>query len=178
MNRLFSRPLVMALTAMCLLAAAVLILAPEEPDIPSSPSSAQSSSSVPQEGAEMIQTIVYVRCGHTVVRRSNAPTEVYGQTLDAVEALYPNWQLTELSARLIKMEKQLPLYCPDHMVLMPDDAGMLCVFQNKYGEAMSMIRELNIPVKQLPAAAQEEVEMGLGFTNAEEMDRWLESVES
>ena len=30
----------------------------------------------------------------------------------------------------------------------------------------------------LPAAAQEDVEMGLGFDTPEEMEMWLESVES
>jgi len=48
----------------------------------------------------------------------------------------------------------------------------------KGGIVFSIKRELNIPVKSLPAAAQEEVQMGLGFSTPEEMEMWLESVES
>ena len=55
---------------------------------------------------------------------------------------------------------------------------MLCVFQNKYGDSLALLNELNIPVKDLPAAAQEDVAFGLGFATAEELDQWLESVES
>ena len=76
------------------------------------------------------------------------------------------------------MEQHLQMYCPDHMVLMPDGAGMLCVFENKYGDALSLVKELSIPLKSLPAAAQEDVEHGLGFSTPEEMEMWLESVES
>ena len=76
------------------------------------------------------------------------------------------------------MEQQISLFCPDHMVLMPDSAGMLCVFENKYGDALALVNELNIAVSSLPAAAQEDVEMGLGFDSPEEMEMWLESVES
>ena len=180
MKQFFSRPLLMALTAMALLTASVLILASskEEPSLLPVQPAAQNAQTTLQEGADVVQTLVYSRCSHTVVRRFAAPTEAYGQTKDGLESLYPEWQLTELASKQLKMEKTLQLYCPDHMVLMPDEAGMLCVFQNKYGEAMALVRELGIPVKQLPAAAQEEVEMGLGFANPEDMDLWLESVES
>ena len=76
------------------------------------------------------------------------------------------------------MEQHLQMYCPDHMVLMPDGAGMLCVFENKYGDALALVKELNIPLKSLPAAAQEDVQPGLGFSTPEELEMWLESVES
>lgn len=173
-----TRPLVMAFGVMALLIAAALILMPADTaDVPAE-TTGRARDITPQEGCEIEQTMIYTRCGHTVVRRSAAPAEVYGQPLDAVQGLYTDWRLTEFGAKLIKMQKNLQLYCPDHMVLMPDGAGMLCVFENRYGDALALVNELNIPVNTLPAAAQEDVEMGLGFDSADALEMWLESVES
>ena len=178
MNRSLTRPLLMVLGVMAMLIAAALLLTPSSAadDMPSA--EAQADTVTPQEGCALLQTLSYTRCGHTVVRRLTAPVEIYGQPLDGVEALYPAWRITEFGAKQIKMEQHLQMYCPDHMVLMPADAGMLCVFENKYGDALALVKELNIPLKSLPAAAQEDVQPGLGFSTPEELEMWLESVES
>lgn len=130
------------------------------------------------EESEVYQTLFYTRCGHTVTRRMTAPVEAYGKTLEEVSALYGDWQVTEFSPVLVKMEKQPEMFCPDHKVVMPDGAGYLCVYENKYGEAMALVRELQIRLSDLPAAVQEECRMGVGFSTAQEMEMWLEGVES
>ena len=174
-----SHPLVFSLVTITLLAAAAVLLWPSSADGPVPAEQADTSdAAAPAEGCELLQTFSYAHCGHRVVRRVTAPQEVYGKTLEGVQALYPEWRITEYAAKLIKMEQEPNLHCHDHLVLMPDGAGMLCVFQNKYGDALSLVNELSIPAKDLPAAAQEEVAFGLGFSTAEELDQWLESVES
>lgn len=180
MNKSLARPLMMAFGVTILLIAAAMVLTPSTTadELPPAEAAGQANAVIPQEGCELLQTIQYARCGHTVVRRFAAPVEVQGQQLEAVQALYPAWRITEFGAKQIKMEQHLQMYCPDHMVLMPDSAGMLCVFENKYGDALSLVKELSIPLKSLPAAAQEDVEHGLGFSTPEEMEMWLESVES
>lgn len=175
-----SHPLVLSFVTIALLAAAAAVLvwpASTQAPVPAEQAGAPDAA-VPAEGCELLQTLSYTRCGHRVVRRVTAPQEVYGKTLEGVQALYPEWRITEYAAKLIKMEQEPELYCPDHLVLMPDGAGMLCVFQNKYGDALALVNELNIPVKELPAAAQEDVAFGLGFSTADELNQWLESVES
>ncbi len=180
MNQSITRPLLLAIGVMAMLIAAALILTPSSAadDMPSAETAGQSDAIVPQEGCELLQTLSYARCGHTVVRRLTAPVEICGQPLDGVQAAYPAWRITEFGAKQIRMEQHLQMFCPDHMVLMPDGAGMLCVFENKYGDALSLVKELNIPLKSLPAAAQEEAEPGLGFSTPEALEMWLESVES
>lgn len=131
-----------------------------------------------EEGCEILQTLRYTRCEHTVSRRMAAPTELYGKTMEEAAALYDEWQLTSFAPREIVMEQELPLFCPEHQVLLPDGAGYVCVFENRYGDAMALVRQLPIQLSALPAAAQEEIEMGKGFSSSEELDAWLESVES
>jgi len=172
------RPLLLTLCTLALLFAAIVMLTPSTAIDAPPAQDAGASDAAPAEGCELLQTLMYTRCEHSVVRRVAAPVEVYGKSLGDVEAMYPEWQITEYASKLIKMEQKLQMYCPDHMVLMPDSAGMLCVFQNKYGDALALVNELNIAVKDLPAAAREDVEPGLGFATAEELEQWLESAES
>ena len=118
------------------------------------------------------------RCEHVVTRRVTAPAELYGKTLDEVAALYPEWRITEFGAKLIKMEQQPDMFCPDHMVLMPNGAGVLCVFQNKYGDGLALVNELTLELDDLPSAVQEDLRRGMGFSTLAELEQWLESVES
>lgn len=130
------------------------------------------------EGCELLQTLTYTRCEHVVTRRVTAPAELYGKTLDEVAALYPEWRITEFGTSLIKMEQQPDMFCPDHMVLMPNGAGVLCVFQNKYGDGLALVNELDLELSALPSAIQEDLRHGMGFSTLAELEQWLESVES
>lgn len=170
------RAWLMALGAAALIAAAAAVAAPKPSDAPNAQVSAERAAL--QEGSELMQTLTYTRCEHTVTRRLTAPVELYGKGMEEVAALYPEWRITEFSPTMVKMDRQPDLFCPDHMVLMPNGAGYLCVFENKYGDALALVRELTLEMKNLPSAAQEEVERGIGFSTAEELEQWLESVES
>ena len=130
------------------------------------------------EGCELLQTLTYTRCEHVVTRRVTAPVELYGKTLEDVGALYPEWRVTEFAPTLIKMEQQPDIFCPDHMVLMPNGAGVLCVFENKYGDALALVSELALSLDSLPSAVQEELQRGVGFDSLTELEQWLESAES
>lgn len=93
-------------------------------------------------------------------------------------ALYPEWRITEFGASLIKMEQQPDMFCPDHMVLMPNGAGVLCVFQNKYGDGLALVNELDLELSALPSAIQEDLRHGMGFQRWRSWSSGLESVES
>ena len=130
------------------------------------------------EGAELLQTLTYTRCAHVVTRRVTAPVELYGKTHEEVQPLYDEWRITEFSPLEIKMEKRPELFCPDHVVLMPNAAGKLCVFENKYGDALALVSELQTELSSLPAAVQEDATEGMGFSTLTELEQWLESAES
>lgn len=175
--------LILLSAAVLLVIAAVTLLlpgrgaAPGEDDAPAKAVDSADAVRV-EEGCELLQTLTYTRCEHVVTRRVTAPAELYGKTLQEVEPLYDEWQITEFAPKLIKMEQRPDLYCPDHMVLMPDATGVLCVFQNKYGDALALVSELELELSALPAAVQEEVRPGIGFATLSELEQWLESVES
>lgn len=175
--------LFLVLSAVVLLAiAAVTLLLPASSTAPAELPRTQTVDSADTvkvgEGCELLQTLTYTRCEHVVTRRVTAPVELYGKTLNEVEALYPEWHITEFGAQLIKMEQQPDIYCPDHVVLMPNGAGVLCVFENKYGDALALKTELTLEMSSLPSAVQEDLQRGIGFSTIQELEQWLESVES
>ncbi len=173
-------------TAALLLGAAVLLLlvagamsiyggaAPEEPLVQVAGTEVVRVT----DGAEVLQTLTYTRCEHTITRRVTAPVEVYGKTLEEVQPLYPEWQITGFSAQEVAMTQRPDLFCPAHLVLMTGDDGRLCIYRNRYGDALALEKQLDTAASTLPAAVQEELEQGIGFGTEEALSGWLESMES
>ncbi len=127
---------------------------------------------------QVIQHIAYAPCGHELTRRQLIPTELAGQNREAVSAAYDAWQITSFASAEVVMEQTLSLYCPEHVVLMPDEGGLLCVFQNKYGDALALLKELDLLLTELPEGVQQSVRNGKGFSTIEELEKWLEGVDS
>ena len=130
------------------------------------------------ETCQLVQHLTYAPCGHELTRRQALPPELVGQGRAALEAAYDLWQVTSFAPEEVVMAQALPMYCPEHVILMPDESGMLCVFKNRYGDALAMVRELNIPLSELPDDLQEDLRSGKGFDTEEDLDLWLESNES
>ena len=130
------------------------------------------------EGCQVIQHLTYTPCGHDLTRRQALPPELVGKSRAEITAAYDPWQVTTFAASEITMEQTVSLYCPEHVVLMPDESGMLCIFQNKYGDALALLRETGVLMADLPDDAQDKLRAGLGFSTIEELEKWLEGAES
>lgn len=127
---------------------------------------------------QVIQHILYEPCGHELTRRVVLPEELIGKDRSALEAAYDPWRVTGFAADEVTMELQLPLYCSEHIILMADESGMLCVWQNRYGDALALVEELGIPLSDFPEEVQNELRGGMGFETRELLDKWLENAES
>lgn len=127
---------------------------------------------------QILQHMTYTPCGHELTRRQVIPAELAGQNREALAAAYDAWQITSFASAEVAMEQTLALYCPEHVVLMPDESGMLCVFQNKYGDALALVKELDLLLTELPDSVQQAVREGKGFSTIEELEKWLEGADS
>lgn len=127
---------------------------------------------------QIIQHMTYAPCGHNLTRRQVIPAELAGQNREALSAAYDSWQITSFASAEVVMEQTLALYCPEHVVLMPDESGMLCVFQNKYGDALALVKELDLLLTELPDNVQQSLRHGKGFPTIEEAEKWLEGADS
>ena len=131
-----------------------------------------------EENCALIQTLRYSRCGHEVVRRVAADKEYKGCTLAQMQQAFAEWDITSFSPAEIEMSRTLPLYCPDHLVVLPDGTGILGVYENTFGEGYALRTQLDIPVSDLPDALRETVHLGVPFQTDAEIESWLETLES
>ena len=58
------------------------------------------------------------------------------------------------------------------------DKGEEISAHDSRGDALALVKELDLPLTALPAAGQEDVEQGMGFSTLEELEQWLENMES
>lgn len=158
----------------------VVALAPKS-TVDDAPQTAQVRSDAQQTtnaDCQLIQHMTYAPCGHDLTRRMTIPTELAGKNRADVSAAYDAWQITSFAAAEVVMEQTLSLHCPQHVVLMPDEGGMLCVFQNKYGDALALVKELDLLLTELPEETQQELRRGKGFDTIEALEKWLEGADS
>ncbi len=131
-----------------------------------------------EDGCVLTQTIRYARCGHEVTRRLEADREYKGCTLEQMQQAFSEWSITSFSPSEIVMNCTMQLFCPDHLVVMPDGAGVLGVYENAYGDGYALKNQLDTPVSALPEDVREHVHLGVGFGSAQEIEAWLENFES
>ncbi|MBQ8200418.1 MAG: hypothetical protein IJZ74_01480 [Clostridia bacterium] len=136
------------------------------------------SASTLSADCQVIQHLTFTPCGHDMTRRQSLPVELAGKTRQELTAAYDAWQVTSFASAEVVMVQSLDMYCPEHMVLMPDEGGSLCIFQNRYGDALALVKELAIPLNELPDDVQNEVRQGKGFDSLDALEKWLESAES
>lgn len=167
--------LLMALAMMMVLA--MIPLRTEDAD-PAAEQTSRDASQTLQADCAVIQQITYAPCGHQMTRRTALPGELTGKGRAELEAAYSAWQVISFSPSEVSMVQTLDMHCPQHIILLPDESGRLCAWQNKYGDALALVKELDTAVSGLPDEAQDEVRQGKGFDTLEDLEKWLESVES
>jgi len=167
--------MLLGLTLLMIVALAPKSTVDDAPEIAQVRSDPQLTASV---DCQIIQHMTYAPCGHELTRRQTIPQELAGKGRETVSAAYDAWQITSFASAEVVMEQTLPLYCPEHVVLLPDEGGMLCVFQNKYGDALALVKELDLLLTELPDDVQQLVRQGKGFSTIEELEKWLENADS
>ena len=176
------RPVAVGVITLMTIAMAVTgFFLPEKAEVQGSNDAAQVRSDTAEllsEGCAVVQQLNYTRCSHSITRRQTLPIELIGKSRADAEAAYEPYRITSFASDEIRMEQMLDMFCADHLVLMADASGMLCVFENKYGDALALVRETDIQLSSLPASCREEILPGKAFDTLMEIEQWLESIES
>lgn len=131
-----------------------------------------------EANCQLVQTIHYSRCGHEVTRRIAADREYQGATLGQMQEAFKEWSITSYAPAEIIMSCSLKLYCPEHLVVMPDGAGVLGVYNNEFGDGYALKKQLEVPIGDLTEDVMETIHLGLPFASMQEIERWLETLES
>ncbi len=124
---------------------------------------------------EITQSMCYARCAHQVTRRMKAPAHVIGLDKEAFEQVYKEWQCTLYSKDKVHMERTMPLYCPLHFVLMYNETGKLAVYQNKEGDYMAWISDLDYDITDFDEETQDKLTHGMGFDSIDQMHTCIQN---
>ena len=128
------------------------------------------------------RTLYYAPCGHSVQRREKLPAQLVGLTRGALEkkigGLYENAAVTGFSAGEVDITTRMDMHCPLHWVLRGGEDGLLAVWQNTTGEALSVVRKTDIPVTAAAEEEQDELRDGRMFDDVQALEGYLESLSS
>ena len=128
------------------------------------------------------RTLYYAPCGHSVQRREKLPAQLVGLARGALEkeigGLYENAAVTGFSAGEVDITTRMDMPCPLHWVLRGGEDGLLAVWQNTTGEALSVVRKTDIPVTAAAEEEQDELRDGRMFDDVQALEGYLESLSS
>lgn len=128
------------------------------------------------------RTLYYAPCGHSVQRREKLPVQLVGLTRSVLEkeigGLYENAAVTGFSAGGVDITTRMDMPCPLHWVLQGGEDGLLAVWQNTTGEALSVVRKTDIPVTAAAEEEQDELRDGRMFDDVQALEGYLESLSS
>ena len=145
------------------------------------PAGADLSAHTPRE-TYLPRTLYYAPCGHSVQRREKLPAQLVGLTRGALEkeigGLYENAAVTGFSAGEVDITTRMDMPCPLHWVLQGGEDGLLAVWQNTTGEALSVVRKTDIPVTAAAEEEQDELRDGRMFDDVQALEGYLESLSS
>ena len=124
-------------------------------------------------GCEVIQTMAFTRCGHSVTRRVLAPDTLMGADFPTAQAYYDLWQVESFSPDRLEMRRELALFCPIHTVVGVNEAGDVVLMRNMYGDGMAVVQDTGRTLDSFDADTREELLPGIGFESEEASLVWL-----
>ena len=125
--------------------------------------------------SEIIQTMCFSRCGHSVTRRVSVPEALVGEDFSAARAYYDMWSIDSFSPENVTMRREIDLYCPMHAVLSVNEAGEAVLTRNVYGDGMAVEKTYAFSLTDFNAEDRQALLRGIGFDSREEAEEWLES---
>ncbi|MBR5108898.1 MAG: hypothetical protein IK099_01785 [Clostridia bacterium] len=124
-------------------------------------------------GCDVIQTMAFSRCGHSVTRRVSIPETLIGKDFEAIRKYYDLWQIESYTPEHIDMRREIPLFCPIHTVAGVNEAGDVVLSRNVYGDGMAVIQETGKAAADFPQEERDKLLLGLGFDSEKEAETWL-----
>ena len=133
-------------------------------------------------GCMLHRTLYYAPCGHSVQNRELLPAALTGLSRQALEkeigSVIPGAAVTGFSGAEVDIALSTNIPCPLHWVLAAGENGMLCVMQNRSGEALETIRQTDIPLGRADQQEIASIRKGKVFDDVQALEGYLESLSS
>ena len=127
-----------------------------------------------EKDCQIIQTMAFSRCGHSVTRRVSAPDSLVGEDFEKALEYYDAWSVESFSTENVTMRREIDLFCPMHAVLSVNDAGEAVLTKNVYGDGMAVEKTYALTLSDFETEDKQALLRGIGFDSREEAEAWLE----
>ena len=133
----------------------------------------------PVDRIGVVSILPTTRVGHTVISTLENASGFTGLTKTELADRYPKAIITSFSSDLVHIVERFEGYCPEHFVLLSAEEGMLKVMRMQ-AETLENVCVLEIPdaLDGLDAETAEQLQQGEAFSSLDEINRYLENLES
>lgn len=130
------------------------------------------------EETRLIFQKYYLGCGHSQIEERNALGSELGLSLDEIMVKFDQWEISQYTDKELVLKREIDDFCPEHFILR-DRAGMLILYMPpREGKDNRTIEETQIFTNTLPPDIQNEVQRGLVLDSLEDVEHFLENLES
>lgn len=145
----------------------------QELPVPGIAQSAADTGGSVEQNCEIIQTMGFSRCGHSVTRRIHPPEQLIGKDFAAAKQYYELWQVESFSQTRMEMKREIDLFCPMHVVLCANVAGEIVISRNIYGDGMAVEKTFDRNLSDFQEEIQDQLMQGMGFEEEADAIAWL-----
>jgi len=120
----------------------------------------------------------YEKCDHTVTFEENIEIEKDKISQEALIARFPDSTVLNLSNTEALMEKRIRQFCPQHFILKSDN-NSVGIYKNKVGTDILIKQQtLSVQNDHLDDELRKRIEEGIPFESLEEIEGFLEDIDS
>lgn len=129
---------------------------------------------------DLVQKIVYTKCGDDEVFRTKPADNLVGLNFSQVQKVYTGWSIDKFDTKEVEMNLKVDSYCREHAnnMFVGIQDGHVAVFYGKPGPRAIVKEVTKIPISQLSSEDVEELRQGMVVQSREELLRTLEGMQS
>jgi hypothetical protein len=120
----------------------------------------------------------YSTCSHEKASEQSPESAEIGLTYQQFADKHPGYSLV-VSSGVLRMERTVDQYCPDHYVIKSADDGTIFVYRNLDGnDRLTVVSKLGFTVAAVPDDYKQYITQGIAFGSIEEIEGFIESAET
>lgn len=120
----------------------------------------------------------YTACRDKRVEERRADGYEAGLSQQDIWLKFPGWDIYEFTAEKVVFTKDIEGYCPGHFILKDKDGMVVIYMPSEDGYEYKSIEETRIPTEMLPPDIQDEIRRGLVMDSIEDVEHFMENLES
>ncbi|MEL7609863.1 MAG: hypothetical protein AAGU74_10185 [Bacillota bacterium] len=126
---------------------------------------------------QIVWKYYFTLCGEEY--ESSVHPDITGLTLKDITDKYPGAKVLDMTSQKVVVQMRIDEYCPDHYVLVMTDQDVVCIFKtNPTTYESEQVMQLDIDTDALEESVRSALYAGIPFDSLEQIDAYLEDVES